>query len=59
MKAFLATMGSVFGLVVVAHVVRVGVEPHLVRDPWFWLITVVAGALSLWAWLLLWRSRRS
>jgi hypothetical protein len=58
MKAFLITAGTVFGLLVIAHLMRVSVEPQMARDPWFWATTAVAGALSLWAWLLVWRSRR-
>ena len=59
MKAFLVTAGTVFGLLVVVHVVRMSVEPRMAKDPWFWAITVVAGGLSLWAWRLVWRLRRS
>jgi hypothetical protein len=58
MKAFLITAGTVFGLLVIAHLMRVSVEPQMARDPWFWATTAVAGALSLWAWVLVWRLRR-
>jgi hypothetical protein len=54
MKAYVITTGAVFGLVTLAHIWRiVAEEPHLARDPWFILITVVAAALCLWAWRLL------
>jgi hypothetical protein len=59
MKAFLIVAGSVFALVVLAHIARIAVEPRMARDPWFWLITIVAAALSAWAWRLVWRMRRS
>ena len=59
MKAFLVTAGSVFGLLVVVHVARMSVEPRMAKDPWFWAITIVAGGLSLWAWRLVCRLRRS
>ena len=59
MKAFLIVAGSVFALVVSAHIARITVEPRMARDPWFWLITIVAAALSAWAWRLVWRMRRS
>jgi hypothetical protein len=59
MRAFLITAGAVFGLLVVVHIVRIFAEPQLLTDPWFWLITVVAAALSLWAWRLVWRTRQS
>ena len=58
MKAFLATAGTVFGLVVLAHLARMVAEPRVAREPWFLLLTVVAGALSAWAWWLLWSSGR-
>jgi len=56
MKPFLVVVGTVFGLIVAAHAARMVVEPHLVRDPWYWLLTIVAGVLSGWAWRLLWRA---
>ena len=58
MKPFLMTAGTVFGLIVVAHIARMIVEPHVVHDPWFWLLTVVAAGLSAWAWRLVWASAR-
>jgi hypothetical protein len=57
MKAFLVTAGSVFGLVVVVHLYRITIEPHLIHEPWFWLITALSAGLSLWAWRLVWPSR--
>jgi hypothetical protein len=59
MKAFLIIVGIVFGLIVVAHLMRITVEPEMAKDPWFWALTALAGALSLWAWVLVWRSRRA
>lgn len=48
------TTGSVFGLIVVAHVWRVIEEgTHLATDPWYLIITAAAAALCLWAWRLL------
>jgi hypothetical protein len=59
MKAFLVVAGSVFGLIVVAHIARITVEPEMAKEPWFWLITIVAAGLSGWAWRLVWRVPRS
>ena len=56
MKAFLITAGVVFALVVIAHIARLVVEPQMGRDPFFWLLTVVAAGLSAWAWRLVWVS---
>ena len=57
MKIFLVAVGTVFALIVVAHIARFVAEPRLATDPWYWLLTIVAAALSAWAWSLLWRAR--
>lgn len=54
MKAYVITTGAIFGLIVVAHVWRILVEgPALAKDPAYILLTVAAGALSLWSWRVL------
>ena len=53
-KAYVMTTGSVFGLIVLAHVWRVIEEgTHLATDPSYILLTAAAAALSLWAWRVL------
>ena len=53
MKAYLITTGTVFGLIAIAHVVRMAMEgSHLVRDPVYVLLTIAAAALSAWGWCL-------
>ena len=52
MKAYAITTGSVFGLLVVAHIWRGVEERHLTRDPAFIITTVIAAALAFWAWRL-------
>ena len=48
------TTGTVFGLITVAHVLRIFTEGrHVATDPWFVLLTVAAAALGIWAWRLL------
>jgi hypothetical protein len=60
MKAYVLTSGSIFGLLVLAHVLRVIVEgPALARDPFFVIATIVAGALCIWAVRLLRLTPRS
>jgi hypothetical protein len=60
MKAYLVTTGTVFGLIVVAHVWRISVEGlHPATEAPFVLLTVVSATLSSWAWILLGRSKRS
>jgi len=54
MKAYVVTTGTVFGLIVVAHVWRVLAEgPALARDPFYILVTIAAVILSVWAWRVL------
>jgi hypothetical protein len=54
MRAFLVTVGTVFALIVVAHIARIVAEPEMAREPWFWLLTIASAALSGWAWRLWW-----
>jgi hypothetical protein len=54
MKAYLMTSGAIFGLLVVAHFLRIVAEgPEVARDPWFLLTTFISGALCFWALRLL------
>ena len=54
MKAYLVTTAVLFGLLIVAHVWRVFEEgAHLLRDPVWMGINVIAAALGLWAVVLL------
>lgn len=54
MKAYVVTTGTVFGLLTVAHLLRVVDEgPQLLKNPWWVLITAAAAGLSLWAWRVL------
>jgi hypothetical protein len=54
MKAYLLTTGSVFGLIVIAHVWRVFAEsPALAKDPFFILTTLIGVSLCAWAFRLL------
>ena len=57
MKAYLVTSGSLFGLLALVHVWRIAQEGWgPATNPWFVAITLVAAALSVWAFRL-WRSR--
>ena len=59
MKAYVMTTGALFGLLTLAHHLRIIQEGrHLATDPLYLLITVAAGALCLWAWRLLRLSAR-
>ena len=60
MKAYLATTGSVFGLIALAHLWRIVAESSApAREPWFMLLTVAAAAFSVWAFRLLRQIRPS
>jgi len=54
MKAYLVTTGVVFGLITLAHIVRMVMEgPHLLKEPLYIVLTLVTAGLSVWAWRLL------
>lgn len=58
MNAYLMTTGTIFGLIVVAHLWRMVAESAaLARDPGYLALTLLAAALSAWAWRLVWRRR--
>jgi EamA domain-containing membrane protein RarD len=51
MKAYVATTGVMFALLVVVHVWRAVEEgPHLAKDPAYIVITILAAAMAFWAW---------
>ena len=53
MRAYLLTSGAVFALLVVAHVVRLFAEgPTVALKPVFVITTLLAVALTAWAWRL-------
>jgi hypothetical protein len=54
MKLYVFITGVIFGLIVVAHVLRVMLESTSVaKDPWFLLTTALSIAMCYWAWRLL------
>jgi tellurite resistance protein TehA-like permease len=54
MKSYVITSGLVFGLITLAHILRVFAEgPRLAKEPSFILTTIAAVALFLWAWRVL------
>ena len=59
MRTYLATTGILFAIVAVAHLWRATIERNLVRDPWFVLLSVLAAALSIWAFTLFRRAPRT
>ena len=60
MKPYLITTGIIFALIALAHVARMIVEPgHMLREPFFHALTLLAVGLSAWAWRLLARLPRA
>ena len=53
MRAYILTSGTIFGLIVLAHVLRVFAEPHVVREPAWVLLTLAAAGLCAWAFRVL------
>ena len=54
MKAYLITSGTLFALLVLAHLWRAIVEgPRMFIDPVFLVFTVLAIAMSAWAGIVL------
>jgi uncharacterized membrane protein len=58
MKAYPIATGSVFGLIVVAHLWRMVAEPRLAAEPWYLAVTAASTAFAVWALRLLQRSPR-
>jgi hypothetical protein len=59
-KAYLVTTGSIFGLITVAHILRMVTErPQLAKELWYVCLTLLSAVLCFWALWLLRRSRRS
>lgn len=59
MKAYIITSGGIFGLLTIAHLLRVALENrHLAAEPVFILITLASATLCIWAFSLLRRTNR-
>jgi hypothetical protein len=59
MKAYIITTGAVFGLLTIAHLLRIALENRdLATDPAYILITLASATLCIWAWRVLRRSNR-
>ena len=54
MKAYIITSGLIFLLIAIAHVVRVAMEStRVLHEPIFLVLTILAAALSIWAFVVL------
>ena len=53
MRAYVITTGALFGLLTIAHIVKVILERRLVPDPVFIIFTLISAVLTIWAWRVL------
>jgi hypothetical protein len=59
MKAYVITSGGIFGVLTIAHLLRIALENRqLATDPAYILITLASAALAVWAGFVLRRSKR-
>jgi hypothetical protein len=53
MKAYLILTGAIFGLVGIAHLLRLFFEGHPLSDPWFLgsnlALFIIGGGIAVWA----------
>jgi hypothetical protein len=60
MTAYIRITGALFGLITLAHLLRIIVEwPRFATDTWYLLLTAASAALCVWALRLLRPSARS
>lgn len=53
MRAYIITTGAIFALIAIAHIARLVTETHVLREPIFLVLTILAAALSIWSWVVL------
>jgi hypothetical protein len=59
MKAYIVTSAAIFGLITVAHLVRIMMEgARLASEPVYILLTLASAALSVWGWYVLRQAKR-
>ena len=53
MRAYVLTTGVIFALIAAVHTWRLTLARHLLTEPWYLALTVLAAALAVWAAALL------
>lgn len=53
MRAYVITTGALFGLLTIAHIVKIILERRLIPDPVFIIFTLLSAGLTIWAWRVL------
>jgi hypothetical protein len=58
-KAYVITTGTVFGLLTIAHLLRMVLEkPDLASEPFYLAITAASAAMCIWAGYVLRRAKQ-
>jgi hypothetical protein len=58
MKSYVITTGVIFALITISHLVRMALEPHVLTEPPYLFLTLLAAALAIWAVIVLRRLSR-
>lgn len=58
MKPYVITTGIIFALITIAHLARMAMEPHVLTEPLYLLLTLLSAALAVWAVVVLRRLSR-
>jgi hypothetical protein len=58
MKVYVVVTAVIFALITISHIVRMVVEPGVLTEPVYLFLTLLSGALAVWALVLLRRSVR-
>jgi hypothetical protein len=54
MKLYIITSGCIFALIAIAHIARIATEStNILREPLFLILTLLAAAVSIWAFVVL------
>jgi hypothetical protein len=53
MKAYVITTGVIFALITLSHIVRMALEPRVLTEPLYLLLTILSTALAIWAVIVL------
>jgi hypothetical protein len=53
MRLYIITTGVIFALITVAHIARIASESHVLKEPFFLLLTLLSAALTIWSLVVL------
>lgn len=58
MRLYVIITGAIFALITVAHLARMVMEPRVLTEPEYILLTILSAALAIWAVVVLRRPSR-